>query len=392
MAAASIHTLRPDIHAADYESRRLDAVHRYGILDTPPDGTFDRITAIASRLLSTPISIISLVDHDRIWFKSHHGLEVTQIARAPGLCASAIMQLDPWVLTDAKLDPRSLANPLVAGDFGLRFYVGIPLRTHDGFNLGTLCVIDRTPRAVTDEQIAHLKDLASVVMDQMELRLSARRAIDDLSQMVVQKDAALHRAALLAKEIEHRVMNGLQLVSGTLMLQSRSAGDAAAAEELSAAAKRVGSIAQVHRHIYLSDDIALVDCDEYLRRLCEDLSSMLGESGEILFDGAAIKLTTDQVVALGLIVSELVTNAIKHGKSPIRVAFHRSPEGRYQLRVSDAGGGPPKDLTVSTGRGLGMKIVESQVAKLGGSLHRRTGDGPLETAYVVEFLDNNSKS
>jgi two-component sensor histidine kinase len=391
MAAASIHTLRPDIPVADYEGRRLDAVRRYDILDSPPDGAFDRITAVAARLLSTPISIISLVDHDRIWFKSHHGLEVTQIGRASGLCASAIMQLDPWVLTDAKLDPRSLANPLVAGDFGLRFYVGIPLRTHDGFNLGTLCVIDRMPRPVTEEQIAHLKDLASVVMDQMELRLSARRAIDDLSQMVVQKDAALHRAELLAKEIEHRVMNGLQLVSGTLMLQSRSAGNAAVAEELSAAAKRVGSIAQVHRHIYLSNDIALVDSEEYLHRLCKDLSGMLGGAGKIFFDGTAIKLATDKIVALGLIVSELVTNAIKHGKSPIRVAFHRTPEGQYQLSVSDAGCGPADDLAVTAGRGLGMKIVESQVAKLGGSLHRRTGDGSLETTFVVAFPDDSSK-
>ncbi|HZV03513.1 MAG TPA: histidine kinase dimerization/phosphoacceptor domain -containing protein [Gemmataceae bacterium] len=392
MAAASIHTLHPDIRAADYEGRRLEALRRYDILDTPPDGAFDRITAIAARLLSTPISIISLVDHDRIWFKSHHGLEIAQIGRAPGLCASAIMQLDPWVLTDAKLDARSLANPLVAGDFGLRFYVGIPLRTHDGFNLGTLCVIDRMPRPVTDEQIAHLQDLASVVMDQMELRLSGRRAVNDLSQVLAQKDAALHRAALLAKEIEHRVMNGLQLVSGTLMLQSRSTADAAAAEELSAAAKRVGSIAQVHRHIYLSNDIALVDCKEYLQRLCEDLSGMLGGAGKISCDGAAIKLPTDKIVALGLIVSELVTNAIKHGKSPIRVAFQRTPEARFELSVSDAGSGPPDDQAITAGRGLGMKIVESQVAKLGGSLYRQTGDGSLATTFVVEFPDDSGKT
>jgi two-component sensor histidine kinase len=179
-------------------------------------------------------------------------------------------------------------------------------------------------------------------------------------------------------------------VSGTLMLQSRSAGDAAAAEELSAAAKRVGSIAQVHRHIYLSNDIAQVDCEEYLQRLCEDLSGMLGGDGTIFFAGTAIKLATDKIVALGLIVSELVTNAIKHGKSPIRVAFHRTPEGQYQLSVSDAGRGPPDDLAATAGRGLGMKIVESQVAKLGGSLHRRTGDGSQDTTFVVAFPSDSS--
>jgi GAF domain-containing protein len=121
---------------ADVEAGRLAALRRYDILDTPPDGSFDRITALAADLFSVPIAIISLVDHDRIWFKSHHGLDVAQIDRAPGLSASAILQDGPWILTDARADIRSLTNPLVAGEFGLRFYTGIPLQTQDGFNLG----------------------------------------------------------------------------------------------------------------------------------------------------------------------------------------------------------------------------------------------------------------
>ena len=102
---------------------------------------------------------------------------MTQIGRDPGLCASAIMSPDPHVVLDARTDPRTLANPLVAGEFGLRFYAGVPLRTEDGHNLGTLCVIDREPRPVSQDQIEDLKDLASVVMDQLELRISARRAV-----------------------------------------------------------------------------------------------------------------------------------------------------------------------------------------------------------------------
>ena len=153
--AASVVNLQPRELTPEGEARRLAAVQRYEILDTPPDGSFDRITAIAARLFCVPISIISLVDHDRIWFKSHHGLNVPQIDRGPGLCASAILQDAPWILGDAKNDPRSLANPLVAGDFGLRFYVGVPLRTKDGFNLGTLCVIDRAPRQLSGQQIRY---------------------------------------------------------------------------------------------------------------------------------------------------------------------------------------------------------------------------------------------
>ncbi len=110
--------------AAEKERQRMVAVRRYDILDSPPDGAFDRITAIAARRFGVPISIISIVDDDRIWFKSHHGLPVGQIGRDPGLCASAIMSDDPYLLPDASCDPRSLANPLVAGDFGLRFTPG----------------------------------------------------------------------------------------------------------------------------------------------------------------------------------------------------------------------------------------------------------------------------
>jgi GAF domain-containing protein len=91
-----------------------------------------------------PLSIVSIVDTYRIWCKSHHGVEVDQLDREPGLCASAILQRD-LARTDARVDPRTLANPLVAGEFGLRFYAGVPLTTRDGYNLGTLCVITARP-------------------------------------------------------------------------------------------------------------------------------------------------------------------------------------------------------------------------------------------------------
>jgi sigma-B regulation protein RsbU (phosphoserine phosphatase) len=164
------------------ERERMDAVRRYDILDTPPDGAFDRIAAVAAEIFNVPIAIVSVVDTDRIWFKAHHGLDVTQIDREPGLCASAITGRDPWIVTDAVADPRTLANPLVAGEFGLRFYAGAPLTTHDGYNLGTLCVIDQEPRRVTEQEAKLLVELAQVVVDELEMRRSARLAIDAAEQ------------------------------------------------------------------------------------------------------------------------------------------------------------------------------------------------------------------
>jgi GAF domain-containing protein len=162
------------------EGFRMDAVRRFNILDTPPDGMFDRITALAARLFDVPIALVTIVDHDRIWFKSKFGLDgVDEIGRAPGLCASAVLQDEPYIVEEARRDPRTLANPLVAGKFGLQFYAASPLRTDDGFRLGTLCIIDRHPRLFSPQQAEILQGLSDIVMDEMQLRLSSMRAIAD---------------------------------------------------------------------------------------------------------------------------------------------------------------------------------------------------------------------
>lgn len=157
------------------EDLRMAAVGRYEILDSPPDGAFDRITSLAARIFKVPIATITVVDRDRIWFKSRYGIEASEIGRDPGLCASAIIENEPWVVNDASTDPRTLENPLVRGDLGLRFYAGAPLMTADGYNLGTLNIIDREPRELADEELQILKELAEVVVDELELRLAALR-------------------------------------------------------------------------------------------------------------------------------------------------------------------------------------------------------------------------
>ncbi|MEO6201254.1 MAG: GAF domain-containing serine/threonine-protein kinase [Cryobacterium sp.] len=164
------------------EAQRLAEVRRYEILDTPPDGAFDRITALAARAFSVPIAVVSIVDHDRIWFKSHPGVEIDEVGRDAGLCASAILHDEAWVVEDARIDPRALANPLVAGELGAQFYAGVPLRTRSGHNLGTLCVLDYLPRVVTATEIATLKDLAALVMSELEMRLESRKITAEWSR------------------------------------------------------------------------------------------------------------------------------------------------------------------------------------------------------------------
>lgn len=174
-----------NLQKPENEAQRIEALKRYNILDTPPDGSFDRITKLAATIFEVPIAIISLVDTERIWFKSAYGLTINQIGRDPGLCASAILSNDVYVIDNACKDPRSLANPLVAGEFGLRFYAAAPLQTEDQYNLGTLCIIDKTPRALTEKEQKILKELADVVMDEMELRLSLRNTVANVKKLTL---------------------------------------------------------------------------------------------------------------------------------------------------------------------------------------------------------------
>lgn len=349
------------------EAQRMAAVQRYEILDSPPDGAFDRITAIAARLFNVPISIISIVDNDRIWFKSHHGVPVSQIGRDPGLCASAILSATPHILEDAKVDPRSLANPLVAGDFGLRFYAGVPLRTHDGYNLGTLCVIDKEARPITQGQIDDLKDLASIVMDQMELRLSARYAVA--------------QAQLLAREIDHRVMNSLQFISGLLAMQSRDPNVSDAATQLRIAANRVAAVARVHRNFY-STEAADASCITFIRRLGADLSSILEKPIEVEGDEGIVPTTWIQPI--GLMVNELVTNAVKHGAGKIAVSY-RVKNGFHEISVCDEGGGVPSDFDAERQTGLGMKVVSTLTKQLHGRMTAGANPAGKGSCFTVEF-------
>lgn len=166
------------------EAERLEALRRYDILDTPPETAFDRITSLAARLFDVPIALVSLIDESRGWFKSAYGFHLQQVDRDSTICSLALLSDKILVIPDTRQDDRLGCNPFVQSESGVRFYAGAPLITHDGFNLGTLCLLDSQPReALTDQQETTLIDLAAMVIDELELRLAARK--------VKQIDAAL---------------------------------------------------------------------------------------------------------------------------------------------------------------------------------------------------------
>ena len=152
------------------ESARQRALEDLQLLDTPAEREFDDITLLASFICGTPIALISLVDKDRQWFKSRVGLDVPETPRDIALCAHAILGDGIFEVTDAATDVRFKDSPVVTGDPHLRFYAGVPLKTSDNHNVGTLCVIDREPRRLDESQRAALKALGRQIMRLVELR------------------------------------------------------------------------------------------------------------------------------------------------------------------------------------------------------------------------------
>jgi diguanylate cyclase (GGDEF)-like protein len=208
-APEDIASLARSHHAGivDYEELdRLRAVRRYEVLDAPSDETFDRITALTARLLQVPIALITIVDSDRVWFMSHQGLDMQEVPRDPISHPSVFLHPTPWIVNDTRLDPRTHSHPLVAGEFDLRFYAAAPLMTNDGYNLGTLCAIDRQPRQISPMNLAVLQDLAALVMHEMEQRLEIRCALRMDDTLLQRSRSEKRHAEYLSK---HDVLTGL---------------------------------------------------------------------------------------------------------------------------------------------------------------------------------------
>ncbi|WP_216839390.1 sensor histidine kinase, partial [Caulobacter sp. S45] len=170
------------------ETDRLAALASYAVMDTPPEGPFDDIVRIAAQICGTPMALISLVDGERQWFKSALGVEARETPREIAFCAHAIQQKGLFTVADATRDPRFAENPLVTGDPGLRFYAGSPLETPEGLPLGTLCVLDRTPRELSPAQQSALDALGRQVMAQLELRssLARQRSSDERHRRILE--------------------------------------------------------------------------------------------------------------------------------------------------------------------------------------------------------------
>lgn len=290
------------------DQKRLAALCHHDVLNSLPKGLLDRLTALTARTLGTPIAIVSIVRRDGVWCTAPYGIEMPNASQEPGLCASCVLQSNPWIVEDAGSDERAMANPLVTGQTGVRFYLGVPLQSRDGLNVGTLAVMDVVPRHASGQDIQRLQDLAAVVMDQFELSFSARRFERNYCHELVRRELGEGHIAGLMQELAHRSKNLLAVVQAVARHLALPGG----VEEQFAAAlsSRVQGLAHTHD---------LVAAHEWrgadLRGLA---ASQIGhfvkaELPQIEIEGPDVLLVPAAAQHLGLALHELAANAVKHG-------------------------------------------------------------------------------
>ncbi|XDA98619.1 histidine kinase dimerization/phosphoacceptor domain -containing protein [Sulfitobacter sp. LCG007] len=332
------------------QEQRLRALHSYEILDTDREKDFDDIAQLAAAICEAPVSLISLVDADRQWFKAETGFGQTQTPLSMSICSHAILEEEFVEISDTLNDPRAAENPLVCGEPGVRFYAGALLTTEGGLPIGTLCVLDYKPRTLTPLQRDALRVLARQVMMQFEMR------------------KALRSAELLRHEVDHRVKNSLQSLSALARIQLRSLRSDEAVSAMTSFRARLDAVSALHEHLYRFDSAVNLDLGEYIRSVCTYLMPTLPSGVSLDVEAKYVRVSASQAVSVGTLVNEFVANSLKHafpeGEGSIRVSMHHEQDGMFRVLLADDGIGAAEDAAEESG-GLGLKIIEVACMELG---------------------------
>jgi len=390
------------------EAERLSRLRLYKVLDTPPEAAFDCITRLAASILGTPIAAISLVDENRQWFKSQIGLGTTsETTRDVAFCAHAIVNDGVFVVPDARRHPAFRQNPLVTGGPGIQFYAGAPMATRDGINIGTVCIIDQKPRQPTPEQLGLLKDLSVLAMNELELRMAGRAALEDLDS---QRRLDQIKTAFVS-DVSHELRTPLTSIIGSLgLLRGGAVG------ELPDQGSRVLEIAERNAQLLLqliNDllDMAKLEAGEVeydFRPL--DLKTVIAEAVENLTsygEGRGIALAYEpegpavvqaDTRRITQVINNLVSNAVKFSPDGGKVVIRLSTaNGRAQVSVIDHGEGIPEAIRPRifqkfvqgktaakakiAGSGLGLSIAKVIVEGHGGAIGFETATGAGTRMY-----------
>jgi signal transduction histidine kinase len=364
------------------ESERLKELYKYELLDSANEADFDQLAQLASQICQVPISTITLIDADRQWFKASVGVANSEGERSTSFCGHAILQRDMMEVQDATKDERFHDNPLVLGDPNIRFYAGMPLITDRGYNVGTLCVIDRVPRQLTPEQNFALRVLTNQCMKLFDLRLKNKE---------LQQSAAIQ--SKIISIVAHDVRNPMASLKSILELREQNIiSEDEANEMLAMSSKQLTSTINMVNNLVDWGKLLLkvktpIRQPVLLRKLVEDCVAVNEVAFELknnefsnLVDGNLVVETDPQ--ALQFIIRNLLVNANKYTENGAIKVLATPGDGWIQIMVSDTGIGMEAATiealnsghkTYSTpgtkdelGSGLGLSLVKEFLDKIDG--------------------------
>ncbi|EAR01990.1 sensor histidine kinase [Maribacter sp. HTCC2170] len=374
------------------EKERLASLESYSILDTLPEEDYDNLTAIAAEICGTPISLVSLLDNKRQWFKSRHGLGVSETPKEYAFCAHAINEEDDiFIVQDSRTDERFHDNPLVIGEPRVIFYAGISLYSDTGLPLGTLCVIDHKPKLLSQSQIKSLKALSNQVINLLKLRKSnilLKKSVEELEN----KNIELERFAYIAA---HDLKSPLNTINTTAELFTEcysSKFDEDGKKMLgfikSSTNKLKGLIDGLLDYSKSESVLKEEVTDIEIPKLKDDINGLFSHDNALNLEIKTNlrKINTNRT-ALNQILINLVSNAIKYNdKTVVKIQIEiEKKHGYYEFVVKDNGPGiasenqdkifqifkilGPADKFGNCGNGIGLATVKRIIEKMGGKIH-----------------------
>ncbi len=388
----------------DNESERQRAVERYHILDTLPETQYDNITALMAHIADTPVSLITMLDHQRNFLKSHHGVPFSESPRNISFCGHAILSDQPiTVVEDASVDPRFCSNPLVT-DHGIRFYAGVPLCTPDNFRLGTLCIFDIVPRTLAPATQVALTTLAAQVEALLQQRIT-NFELTRLQQILEKKNEQLLLfGQALSHDLKSPLINIAYSADALLSTHPQTLSDTAtdSLKAILATATTTCRYADSLLNFYSSDALLEVDAEEiFLDNLLDELDMISCQSSAkpvILTSDSNLETLVTRRAAFLQILVNLATNAIKYNdKSSVSLTFTATEDDtHYYFSLTDNSCGIPTDKidhifdrhtrirptdsnadgngTIS-GYGLGLCTVKKLVNELQGTISASSTEG-----------------
>lgn len=378
--------IEKDLLVPDNEAERLIALKSYDIIDTGEERDFDAIASIASVICGTPISLITFIDEERQWFKSHIGTDLTENLRNLSFCTHTIAGPDDiMIVPDAVLDGRFANNPVVS-QANVTFYAGVPLINEDGYALGTLCVLDQKTHYFSNEQVDALKALAKQVVDKIELRRKVAK-LEKTNQELLNANVLIQKFASMAAHDIKNPLSSIKLTSQALKVRHEKLQDEGCLRLVNM------NIAAADNLLFLVDEMLAYSKDPALllqKKQHFELNSLIHKVLSLITvpENVLIELPDGKnnlyfsVIAMEQILINLLSNAIRYNDKSlplIRISFSEH-KNFYELTVADNGRGIPvpyldkifssnftskiKDRFNMLGSGIGLATVKDLLTLL----------------------------